>query len=146
MKKSVALAFGFFAIAMLIMVGWGFIEKQSKESNTAPVQAEVPSSSSSSSSSGTAQQNSSPTNSSSSSYTKGQLATHNKPADCWMAINGGIYDVTNYVDMHPGGADIVLMYCGKDATQAYNTQGGRGRGHSSRADALLAQYKVGTLQ
>lgn len=147
MKKAVAIMIGVFVISMGTMLVWGFIDKQSKESSmTTPTQSTTPASSSNSSASnpqGTTQPNSN--TGTSSTYTKAQLATHNKPADCWMAINGGVYDVTNYVDMHPGGADIVLMFCGKDATQAYATQGGRGRGHSSRADALLAQYKVGSL-
>jgi len=146
MKKTVAVVFVFFALAMSVMLGWGFFDKQSKESKTNTSPAPMQTNNNSASSSAGSQNTTQPSTNTGNTYSKSQLATHNKPADCWLGINGNVYNVTNYVDMHPGGADLILMYCGKDATQAYSTQGGRGRGHSSRADAQLAEYKVGTLQ
>ena len=35
---------------------------------------------------------------------------------CWVIIKGEVYDVTNFLDDHPGGAAIILKYGGKDAT------------------------------
>jgi cytochrome b involved in lipid metabolism len=35
---------------------------------------------------------------------------------CWVIIKGQVYDVTNFLDDHPGGAAIILKYGGKDAT------------------------------
>jgi hypothetical protein len=35
---------------------------------------------------------------------------------CWVIIKGEVYDVTNFLDHHPGGAAIILKYAGKDAT------------------------------
>jgi cytochrome b involved in lipid metabolism len=35
---------------------------------------------------------------------------------CWVIIKGLVYDVTNFLDEHPGGAGIILKYGGKDAT------------------------------
>ena len=35
---------------------------------------------------------------------------------CWVVINGQVYDVTDFLDEHPGGAAIILKYGGKDAT------------------------------
>lgn len=32
-----------------------------------------------------------------------ELAEHNKPGDMWMAIRGKVYNVTSYLDFHPGG-------------------------------------------
>ena len=150
MKKTVAVAIGIFFIAMGTMFVWGFIDKQSKESasnsaaNNTPASTQPSVPSNSTSTSGSTTDTSQTSNSS--TITSAEVAKHKTPSDCWMSIDSGVYNVTNYVDMHPGGADIVLMYCGKDATQAYNTQGGRGRGHSSRARALLENYKVGNLQ
>jgi cytochrome b involved in lipid metabolism len=142
MKKSVAIAYIIFVVAMGTMFVWGFIDKQSKESQLSENEATTNQTSSDNvqdTSSGTQQ-------SATSSFTLADVAKHNKPSDCWLAIRGAVYNVTNYVDLHPGGADLILMYCGKDATQAYNTQGGRGRGHSSRADAQLANYKLGDVK
>lgn len=32
-----------------------------------------------------------------------ELAKHNKIDDCWLAIRGKVYNVTKYMDFHPGG-------------------------------------------
>ena len=38
--------------------------------------------------------------------------SHNKEEDCWLVIGGKVYDVTEFLDEHPGGFDIVLAACG----------------------------------
>ena len=38
---------------------------------------------------------------------------HNKEEDCWLVISGKVYDVTEFLDEHPGGFDIVLAATGK---------------------------------
>jgi cytochrome b involved in lipid metabolism len=73
-----------------------------------------------------------------------ELARHALPSDCWMAIRDAVYDLTSYLPNHPSPPDIVLPWCGKDATEAYNTKT-KGRPHSPYADELLAKYRIGTL-
>ena len=75
-------------------------------------------------------------------YTQTEVAKHNQPSDCWLIINNRVYDVTNYLGMHPGGPDIIAQYCGADATQAFLTKGGRGS-HSSRAVQILETLFLG---
>ena len=42
---------------------------------------------------------------------------HDKDQDCWIIIEGKVYDVSTYMDDHPGGKEIILEYTGgKDAT------------------------------
>lgn len=146
MKKTVAVFIAFFIVSMGVMVGWGFIDKQLKE-NVSPPASNPSSGQSATPTNSTSEQPSSPSSTSPAvqSYSIAELSKHNTQNDCWLAINGNVYNVTQYLDFHPGGSDLILMMCGKDATQAYNTQGGRGRGHSSRADTLLAQYIIGKL-
>ncbi|KAJ6604787.1 FMN-dependent dehydrogenase-domain-containing protein [Mycena vulgaris] len=48
-----------------------------------------------------------------------QVAEHNSPASCWVIINNSVYDVTDFLQEHPGGAKIILKYAGRDATSAY---------------------------
>jgi cytochrome b involved in lipid metabolism len=72
-----------------------------------------------------------------------EVSKHNKASDCWMIINGNVYDLTSYVG-HPGGSTYV-PYCGTDGTQGYDTKGNRGGGHSSYADSLLLSYLIGTI-
>jgi predicted heme/steroid binding protein len=31
-----------------------------------------------------------------------ELAKHSEVGDCWMAVHGRVYDVTAYLDEHPG--------------------------------------------
>lgn len=37
----------------------------------------------------------------------------------WVAIQGEIYDVTNFIDAHPGGKNIIIKNAGKDVTELY---------------------------
>ncbi|KAF7356759.1 hypothetical protein MVEN_01010900 [Mycena venus] len=48
-----------------------------------------------------------------------QVALHNKPTDCWVIIKNHVYDVTDFLQEHPGGSKIILKYAGGDATSAY---------------------------
>jgi len=77
-------------------------------------------------------------------YTLNQVATHNSSGDCWMVINQNVYDVTSYLASHDDKLDI-RSWCGTDATNDYNTKAGQGQSHSDRADSLLNQYLIGTL-
>lgn len=81
---------------------------------------------------------------SSDTFTMDEVAQHTSSDDCWMVINGNVYDVSSYVRNHPGGNDI-LKGCGKEATDMFNTQGGEGS-HSSTADFQLESLQIGTLQ
>lgn len=36
---------------------------------------------------------------------KEDIAYHSDSTDCWVIINGKVWDVSNYLYSHPGGAD-----------------------------------------
>lgn len=74
-----------------------------------------------------------------------EVARHATAADCWMSINGAVYDITSYLPDHPSNPRIILPWCGKEATEAYRTKT-RGRPHSAEADALLEKYRVGVAE
>ncbi len=73
------------------------------------------------------------------------VATHNTASDCWIIISNKVYNVTTYLSMHPGGVSIITAYCGKEATTAYNTKGGKGGNHSTNANNQLARYLIGII-
>jgi cytochrome b involved in lipid metabolism len=39
-------------------------------------------------------------------YTRSEIGRHNCKRNCWIVIDGTIYDVTRWIDHHPGG-DII---------------------------------------
>lgn len=73
-----------------------------------------------------------------------EVARHNTTSDCWMIVSGKVYNVSGYSTAHPGGAQEIASYCGKDGTVAFNTQGGQGS-HSSRAEQLLSSFYLGNI-
>lgn len=73
-----------------------------------------------------------------------EVAKHSAPSDCWFIVSNKVYNVTSYINSHPGGAMRITSNCGKDATQAYVTQGGKGS-HSRAAQAMLKTLYVGDL-
>jgi predicted heme/steroid binding protein len=44
-------------------------------------------------------------------YTLAEVAKHNKEGDCWLVIEGNVYDVSKFLDEHPGGEEV-LLDCG----------------------------------
>ncbi|KAK9308471.1 hypothetical protein QLX08_001624 [Tetragonisca angustula] len=53
--------------------------------------------------------------------TLSELATHNKKNDAWIAIRGIVFNVTQYMDFHPGGIDELMRGVGKDATKLFES-------------------------
>lgn len=48
-----------------------------------------------------------------------EVMRHNTLEDCWIAIEGQVYDVSEFLQKHPGGAAKILRYAGSDATSAF---------------------------
>ncbi|KAG6865909.1 hypothetical protein C0991_010742 [Blastosporella zonata] len=55
------------------------------------------------------------------SYSRDEIAKHNKEGDLWIIIDGNVYDISRFKDMHPGGASVFLDedIPGQDATEAF---------------------------
>lgn len=74
------------------------------------------------------------------------VSKHNSKSDCWIIIEGKVYDVTNYLADHPGGENQIISYCGKNATDAFKTKGERKENHSNSAKLILENYLIGPLE
>ncbi len=79
-------------------------------------------------------------------YTLAQVAQHATKDDCWMAMEGGVYDITAVIasGKHPGGVAIIAG-CGKDATTMFNNRPNGSGAHSEQARAGLMGTKIGVL-
>lgn len=82
------------------------------------------------------------TNPAGKTYSQADISSHNREDDCWIAIEDRVYDITAYLPDHPTEPEIILPWCGKDATQAWLTKN-KGRPHSPRASQLLEKYRAG---
>ncbi|KAG0689351.1 Cytochrome b2, mitochondrial precursor [Pichia californica] len=49
-----------------------------------------------------------------------EFIKHNKADDCWITVNGNVYDLTDFIEMHPGGTTPLIQNAGHDATVLYN--------------------------
>ncbi|EYU30707.1 hypothetical protein ABFS82_11G054000 [Erythranthe guttata] len=72
-------------------------------------------------------------------YTKSEVSLHNKRTDCWIIIKEKVYDVTSYVEEHPGG-DAILVHAGDDSTDGFF-----GPQHATRVFDMIEDFYVGDL-
>ncbi|KAL1882592.1 hypothetical protein Plec18167_003009 [Paecilomyces lecythidis] len=74
-------------------------------------------------------------------FTTSEVASHNTKKDLYMIIHDKVYDVTSFVDEHPGGEEVLLDVGGQDGTEAFEDVG-----HSDEAREILGPLEVGTLK
>ncbi|KAF7726918.1 hypothetical protein EC973_008213 [Apophysomyces ossiformis] len=73
-------------------------------------------------------------------YTFEDVAKHASRKDLWVIIHNKVYNVTEFVQEHPGGEEVLSDEAGKDATEAFEDIG-----HSDEARDILKKYYVGDL-
>lgn len=69
-----------------------------------------------------------------------ELKKHKDSKSLWIAINDNVYDVTKFMEEHPGGEEVLLEQAGGYATYAFEEVG-----HSSDAKELMKTYLIGTM-
>ena len=74
-------------------------------------------------------------------YTMAKVKENNSAASCWSVINGNVYNLTQWINSHPGGPSVIRGLCGVDGTSSFN---GRHRGQGNPT-ATLASYLLGPL-
>ncbi|KAL4093310.1 hypothetical protein PRIC1_010744 [Phytophthora ramorum] len=78
-------------------------------------------------------------------FTLEDVSPHKTAEDCWMVIRDEgvrkVYDVTAFLDDHPGGPEIMVDVAGQDASDEFEDIG-----HSNDARAQLKQFEIGKIK
>lgn len=75
-------------------------------------------------------------------FTRTQVSQHAAATDCWTIIGKNVYDLTSYVNQHPGGPSRIIGICGANGSSAFKGQHMSDRGVAQ----VLASFKVGKLK
>ncbi|KAG9334820.1 hypothetical protein JZ751_006450 [Albula glossodonta] len=73
-------------------------------------------------------------------YTLEEIKQHNTSKDTWLIIHDKVYDITSFLEEHPGGEEVLLEQAGADATESFEDVG-----HSTDAREMLEPYLIGEL-
>ncbi len=74
-------------------------------------------------------------------YTMAKVKENNSASSCWSVINGNVYNLTQWINSHPGGPSVIRGLCGVDGTSSFN---GKHRGQGNPT-STLASYLLGPL-
>ena len=70
-----------------------------------------------------------------------EISKHSTAKDCWSIVNGNVYNLTTYVQSHPGGAGVIKNICGRDGSGAFKNQ----HGSSSKPNNVLSAFLLGSV-
>ncbi|XP_035406373.1 cytochrome b5 isoform X2 [Cygnus olor] len=73
-------------------------------------------------------------------YRLEEVQRHNTSQSTWIILHHRIYDVTKFLDEHPGGEEVLREQAGGDATENFEDVG-----HSTDARKLSESFIVGEL-
>ncbi|KAL2884476.1 hypothetical protein SGCOL_000424 [Colletotrichum sp. CLE4] len=48
------------------------------------------------------------------------LSKHNTKSDCWIAVHSKVWDITDFINEHPGGPSVLLRCAGSNATKIFD--------------------------
>eukprot|EP00026_Physarum_polycephalum_P005611 Phypoly_transcript_05646.p1 GENE.Phypoly_transcript_05646~~Phypoly_transcript_05646.p1 ORF type:complete len:560 (+),score=69.76 Phypoly_transcript_05646:55-1680(+) len=69
-----------------------------------------------------------------------EVTRHNTPNDCWIIVGNKVYDVTPFLEDHPGGKKILIKVGGTDASKEFQ------KFHNDTVLATVAsKYYIGDL-
>ena len=78
-------------------------------------------------------------------YTYDEVSKHNKNGDSWVTYGKNVYNISNFVENHPGGKDKIMLAAGKGLEPYWNTY----KQHTNNPNVIkdfLEPLKIGTLK
>jgi len=73
-------------------------------------------------------------------YSLEEVNKHISSESCWVIIHDKVYDMSKFLDEHPGGEEVLLEVAGKVATEPFEDVG-----HSTDAREMMQEYLIGEL-
>ncbi|KHJ49129.1 cytochrome b5-like Heme/Steroid binding domain protein [Trichuris suis] len=73
-------------------------------------------------------------------FTRSEVEAHNAKSSTWLVIENKVYDVTPFLEEHPGGIEVLLEHAGRDATEGFEDAG-----HSNDAKEIRERFLVGEI-
>lgn len=148
MKNIILYVIGFVAIVCVAGAGWYFynFQKYAPESYVTDVPVTSPTNTGTTPTSTTTKQvtvntSTGATTPGSPTFTMVDVSTHKDITSCYSVISGQVYDLTMWVNLHPGGKEAILKICGVDGTERFMKKHKGGE----KFMTILARYKVGML-
>ncbi len=71
-------------------------------------------------------------------YSYLEVINHTNEESCWILVGRNIYDVTEFLNIHPGSKEAILKYAGQNAKESYNY-------HSKKAKKYGRNYFIDKL-
>ena len=75
-------------------------------------------------------------------YTLEEVSSHATRSDCYTIVNDVVYNLTAWIDEHPGGDSAILNICGKDGSTAFNNQ----HGGNMNVEGILSGFEIGVIK
>jgi 4-hydroxysphinganine ceramide fatty acyl 2-hydroxylase len=72
-----------------------------------------------------------------------EVQKHNTEKSCYVTVGTKVYDITSFLDDHPGGGDLILEYGGKDVEHILKDE--VSHEHSEAAYEILDESLVGFM-
>ncbi len=76
-----------------------------------------------------------------SGFSAEEVKEHNSVSSCYVIVGESVYDLTDWIAKHPGGADNITKLCGTDGTELFTKQ----HGTFQKAKDTLASYMISDL-
>lgn len=76
-------------------------------------------------------------------FTWSEIAEHGTADSSWVTFRDSVYDITEYLQMHPGGPKILIDKAGRDMSKDFEIAHGS---NNLRIESMLEPYKIGTIR
>lgn len=74
-------------------------------------------------------------------FTMAEVEDNDSSDSCWAVTDGAVYDLTAWIDEHPGGGARIEQLCGTDASEAFDAQ----HGGQENPEEQLSEFEIGVL-